>query len=109
MVLLGGTNFNSQFIFLCVFYTILGKPICYDFFRFHALGGMERFFIREGKAFKDALDGSAWEIHKNITFWHVFIVLLMDYDILSMGNYHGQMLTVDEAFTITIRLDIEGV
>ena len=55
------------------------------------------------------MDGSAWEIHKNITFWHVFIVLLMDYDILSMGNYHGQMLTVDEAFTITIRLDIEGV
>ena len=78
MVLLGGTNFNSQFIFLCVFYTILGKPICYDFFRFHTLGGMERFFIREGKAFKDALDGSIWVSQFNIKICMVLIVLTMD-------------------------------
>ena len=43
------------------------------------------------------------------TFWLVFIVYLMDYDELPLGSYHEQMLMVDEAFTITIRLDIEGV
>ena len=33
---------------------------------------------------------------------------LMDYELVSLGSYHGQMLMVDEAFTSTIRLDIEG-
>ena len=33
----------------------------------------------------------------------------MDYNVLMLGSYHGHMLMVDEAFTITIRLDIEGV
>ena len=32
----------------------------------------------------------------------------MDYGALSLGNYHRQVLMVDEAFTSTIRLDIEG-
>ena len=31
----------------------------------------------------------------------------MDYGALSLGNYHRQMLMVDEAFTSNIRLDIE--
>ena len=34
---------------------------------------------------------------------------LIDYDALSLGSYHGLMLMVDEAFTITIILDNEGV
>ena len=33
---------------------------------------------------------------------------LMDYHTLPLSSYHGQMLMVDEAFTSTIRLDIEG-
>ena len=33
----------------------------------------------------------------------------LDYDALPLGSYHGQMLMVDETFTITIKLDIEGV
>ena len=43
------------------------------------------------------------------TFWQVFIAYLMNYDTLLLGSYHEQMLMVDEAFTITIGLDIEGV
>ena len=32
----------------------------------------------------------------------------MDYGALPLGSYRRQMLMVDEAFTSTIRLDIEG-